>query len=41
MLDVGTTYGVTSDLQLDAGVQWGLSEAAEDSRVFVGLSVRR
>jgi hypothetical protein len=41
MLDLGATYGLTADSQLDAGIQWGLSEAAEDSRVFLGLSVRR
>lgn len=41
MLDLGTTYGVGEDTQWDAGVQLGLSEAAEDFRAFVGFTVRK
>ena len=41
MLDLGTTYGVGEDIQWDAGVQLGLSEAAEDYRAFVGFTIRR
>lgn len=41
MLDLGATYGVGPDAQWDAGVQFGLSEGAEDFRAFLGLSIRR
>ncbi len=40
-LDVGVTYGFTEDTQLDAGVQWGLSDGAEDHRFFMGYTFRR
>jgi hypothetical protein len=40
-LDVGLTYGFTEDTQLDAGVQWGLSDGAEDHRFFLGYTFRR
>lgn len=39
--NTGITYAVGSNMQLDAGVNLGLSDAAEDSRVFIGFSYRR
>ena len=39
-VDVGLTYGMTEDIQLDAGVNVGVTRAAEDVNPFVGLSVR-
>lgn len=39
-LDIGTTYGVTSNFQLDAGVDIGLSKAANDICPFIGIAVR-
>lgn len=38
--DFGVTYGVTKHLQLDAGVNVGLTDAADDLNVFAGLSRR-
>jgi hypothetical protein len=38
--DCGLTYGVTRNVQLDAGVNLGLTKAAPDFNPFVGLSVR-
>ena len=38
--DIGVTYAVTGDLQLDGGVNLGLTEAADDLEVFVGISRR-
>jgi len=38
--DAGLTLAVTEDLQLDAGVRMGLTEAAEDLGVFAGISRR-
>lgn len=38
--DCGVTYRVTRNVQLDAGVNIGLTEAADDLNPFVGLSVR-
>ena len=38
--DCGATYRVTRDVQLDAGVNIGLTSAADDVNPFVGLSVR-
>lgn len=40
LLDLGLTYGLTEDIQLDAGVNIGLSRAADDVSTFVGLSWR-
>ena len=37
---VGLTYGLSDDLQLDAGLRLGLNEAAEDLGAFTGISVR-
>lgn len=39
-IDVGFTYGVTANLQLDAGVNLGVTEAADDIQLFVGVSRR-
>ena len=38
--DGGLTLGVTDDLQLDAGVNLGLSRGADDVNPFLGLAVR-
>jgi hypothetical protein len=38
--DCGLTYGVTRDVQLDCGLNLGLTDATEDYTVFTGLSVR-
>ncbi len=39
--NTGLMYALGANMQLDAGVNLGLSDAAEDSRVFVGFSYRR
>lgn len=39
--DFGLTYALTEDVQLDGGVNVGLTRAAEDVNPFLGLSVRR
>lgn len=39
-LDGGFTYAVTDNLQLDAGANVGVTKAADDLNVFVGLSQR-
>ncbi len=36
----GLTYGVNENVQLDTGVNVGLSDDADDFNVFVGISVR-
>ena len=38
--DVGLTYGLTDDLQLDGGVNLGITDAADDLQLFVGISRR-
>jgi hypothetical protein len=38
--DAGLTYGLSPDVQLDAGIRVGLTDAADDFGAFVGLSVR-
>ncbi len=38
--DCGLTYGVTRDVQLDCGVNLGLTKATDDYTVFTGISVR-
>ena len=40
LVGTGVTYGVSDDVQLDAGVNIGLSEDADDFTVFAGVSVR-
>ena len=39
-LDVGFTFGLTDNLQLDAGVNLGITRAADDINPFLGLSWR-
>jgi hypothetical protein len=36
----GLAYAVSRDVRLDSGVYFGLSDAADDFRTFVGLSIR-
>lgn len=38
--DVGLTYAITNDIQLDAGVNIGVTRAADDINPFLGLSMR-
>lgn len=38
--DFGFTYGLSRNVQLDAGMNIGLTEAADDLNPFIGLSVR-
>ncbi len=38
--DVGFTYALTPNTQLDAGINVGISEAADDINPFVGISFR-
>lgn len=39
-VDTGLTYAVTEDIQLDAGVNIGVTRSADDVNPFIGLSVR-
>ena len=39
-VDVGFTYAVTEDIQLDWGINMGVTKAADDFNPFVGLSWR-
>lgn len=39
-VDAGLTYGVTENVQIDAGVNVGVTRAADDVNPFVGMSVR-
>lgn len=39
-VDLGLTYAFTENVQLDAGVNIGLTRAADDVNPFLGLSVR-
>jgi hypothetical protein len=39
-IDGGVTFAVTENLQLDAGANVGVTDAADDLNVFVGLSQR-
>lgn len=39
-VDLGLTYGLTENVQLDAGVNIGVTKAADDLNPFVGLSWR-
>src|SRR5688500_18754281 len=36
----GLTYGASDNVQLDCGVNFGLSESADDFNVFAGISIR-
>lgn len=38
--DVGLTYAISDNIQLDGGVNLGLTDAADDLNLFVGLSRR-
>lgn len=38
--DFGVTYKVRPNIQLDAGVNIGLTRSADDVNPFVGLTVR-
>jgi hypothetical protein len=38
--DFGFTYALSRDIQLDAGMNIGLSDAADDFNPFIGLSMR-
>ena len=38
--DAGLTYGFSNDVQFDAGTNIGLTQASEDVRFFLGISVR-
>lgn len=39
-LDFGLTYGVNDNLQLDTGINIGVTEAADDYNPFIGLAYR-
>jgi hypothetical protein len=39
-LDLGLTYGLTEDIQLDAGVNFGVTRSADDVNPFMGISWR-
>ena len=39
-VDVGLTYGLTDNLQLDTGVNLGVTRSADDLNTFLGLSFR-
>ena len=39
-VDLGLTYGLTKNVQLDAGVNLGVTDAADDVNPFVGVSWR-
>ena len=38
--DVGATFGLTADVQLDAGVNIGVTDSAPDWQPFVGVTLR-
>jgi len=38
--DVGFTYGLTRDIQLDAGINVGVTRSADDLNPFLGISFR-
>jgi hypothetical protein len=39
-VDLGLTYALMDDIQLDGGVNLGVTRAAEDLNPFLGLSIR-
>ena len=39
-VDLGLTYGLTDNIQLDAGVNLGVTHAADDVNAFTGFTVR-
>jgi len=40
-IDFGLTYGIGANVQLDAGVNVGITGAVDDLTVFVGMSIRQ
>ena len=38
--DLGVTYGLTADVQLDTGINLGITDSAPDYQPFVGVTVR-
>lgn len=38
--DTGVTYGLTDNIQLDAGINLGITEMADDYQPFIGISYR-
>jgi hypothetical protein len=40
LLGAGLTYALSDDVQLDAGVNFGLTDEADDLNVFAGITVR-
>lgn len=38
--DMGLTYGITDNIQLDGGVNVGVTESADDLQPFLGISLR-
>ena len=40
IVGLGLTYGLTDDIQLDGGVNVGVTRAADDINPFIGLSCR-
>jgi hypothetical protein len=40
VVGTGLTYGLTPDVQLDVGANFGISSSADDYNVFVGVSFR-
>ena len=39
-VDIGFTYALTKNMQLDAGINLGVTRAADDWNPFIGLSWR-
>jgi hypothetical protein len=39
-VDTGLTYGVTSNIQLDCGCNFGVTRSADDFNPFVGITIR-
>lgn len=39
-VDIGLTYGLTKNIQLDAGINIGVTDSASDWNPFIGFSVR-
>lgn len=39
-VDFGLTYGINENVQLDAGINLGVTKSADDLNPFIGLSVR-
>ena len=39
-VDLGLTYGLTKNVQLDAGINLGVTKSADDLNPFIGFSVR-